>query len=753
MEQLGRYQLHRRIAIGGMAEVFLARTASLDGFDKDLVIKRIRPELCQDGYFVSLFLDEARLSLQLAHPNVVHVYDFGQADGSYYLALELIHGADLSTLLALPAFRHQGLPIPVAAYIVEQACRGLDYAHTKRGRDGKPLEIIHRDVSPKNILVSLHGEVKVTDFGIAKAAGRIAQTEAGRVVGKIAYMSPEQATDGHVDLRTDVYAAGIVLWELVTGRTLFDGELTPELIEKIRGAVVPPASQFNRKVPRRLDKLLAKALAKESDERFESAKEMAAALRDFLADEAPKTSSDTLAELLDEYADALPKLELGDTDSQAASGPAARISAVREPARTKLPSETGTKLLTPRPASDTSRTATADVGFHWSPEFVATIEEFRRHPSLWLVLHLGELCAKDGESAAAVTCFREAAVHFAQNGLLAPALLAAHRMIEAEPGEATRRELEHLPSLVGSSIEQSTTKLAPRTGPVAELLAELFSHTPPHVSATTPETPFLSLLDGRAFAELATSAPCVHYDEGELIVQQGDRGRELFLLASGRVMVRATGTGGQSVFLASLSAGDIFGENGFFTGAPRSAAVEVIEPVDAFAIDLGLYQRVMSHNHDANQLLLRFYKQRIVDAMLATSPIFAPLTPEARRVLLERFRLRFFEAGATVLREGELSDQIYVVKSGEAVVSSARGGSVKELARLGPGTLFGEVAAMRQIARTATVTAHSRLELLELSRADFQAVLDARPEIKRQVATIIAERARENLDKMMPRLR
>ncbi|MBI3179360.1 MAG: serine/threonine protein kinase, partial [Deltaproteobacteria bacterium] len=203
MELFGRYQLLRRVALGGMAEIFLARSASIDGFAKNLVIKRIRGEYSNDMLFSSRFLDEARISMTLNHQNIVQVFDFGQVEGSYYLAMEHVHGCDLESVMNLDGVLGHGLDPALSLFIMREVCRGLDYAHTRVGRRGEPLDLIHRDVSPHNILVSVSGEVKLTDFGIAQARGQSSTTTPGVVLGKRGYMAPEHATGQGVDARSD----------------------------------------------------------------------------------------------------------------------------------------------------------------------------------------------------------------------------------------------------------------------------------------------------------------------------------------------------------------------------------------------------------------------------------------------------------------------------------------------------------------------------------------------------------------------
>jgi len=212
--RLGRYRIVRRMAVGGMAEIFLARVEGLRGFERLVVCKRLLPQYAPNQNLVRMFLDEARLMATLNHPNVTQVHDVGEARGSYFFAMEYVHGEDLRTILRASTQRGEPLPIEISVGIIADAAAGLHHAHEKRGSDGAPLEIVHRDVSPSNVLVSFDGAVKLTDFGVAKWALQESRTRQGTLKGKCAYMAPEQCRGEAVDARSDVFALGILLYEL-----------------------------------------------------------------------------------------------------------------------------------------------------------------------------------------------------------------------------------------------------------------------------------------------------------------------------------------------------------------------------------------------------------------------------------------------------------------------------------------------------------------------------------------------------------
>ncbi|HEX2568305.1 MAG TPA: protein kinase [Polyangia bacterium] len=268
MRTVGKYELVQLLGSGGMAEVWRATVRGAAGFRKEVALKMIRREWAEDSQFVDMFVDEARLSAQLTHPNIVATLDFGRSGGRYYLALEMVEGATLRSCLHHLERKGRRLDRALGLYVIAEVAAGLDYAHRATDADGRPLHLIHRDVNPANVLISLHGEVKLGDFGIAKAAGRAAQTEAGSLKGKIPYMSPEQAWGRPLDARSDVYALGLMLQELLTGRRALEGSNEIELLERARaGEVLPPGPE----VPPELQAILARALAREPETRYPTA--------------------------------------------------------------------------------------------------------------------------------------------------------------------------------------------------------------------------------------------------------------------------------------------------------------------------------------------------------------------------------------------------------------------------------------------------------------------------------------------------
>jgi serine/threonine protein kinase len=270
LENYGNYQLLKRLATGGMAQIYLARSRGPKASNQLVVVKRILPHLGENKEFVQMFLDEAKIAARLAHPNIVAIYDLGAQDDSFFIAMEYIHGEDVRRMCKRAGGMGLELPVPLACRIIIDACAGLDYAH-KKTDGGKPLNIVHRDVSPQNILVSFKGEVKVVDFGIAKAADQATVTRSGVLKGKYSYMSPEQAGGKKVDCRSDVFALGVVLYELLTSTRLFKRSSDMQTLAAVAECNVMPPSQVNPRVPPDLDPIVLKALAKDPEARYADA--------------------------------------------------------------------------------------------------------------------------------------------------------------------------------------------------------------------------------------------------------------------------------------------------------------------------------------------------------------------------------------------------------------------------------------------------------------------------------------------------
>jgi serine/threonine-protein kinase len=289
----GQYLLQERIAVGGMAEIWLA--VRPEAPHRRLVVKRLLPTLADDRAFVTMFLDEARIGAQLDHPGIVPIHDLGQVGAGYFMAMDYVAGADLRALLARRRHQAQPLPVALSCWIAARVAEALDHAHRGHGHDGRPLLVVHRDLSPANVLLGFDGRVRIIDFGVASAAFRV-HREGTALRGKFGYLSPEQVRGLPADRRADVFSLGAVLHEMLTGERLFRGPSDLAVLERVRAAEVAPPSRHNGEVPPALDRLVLQALAREPAERFPWAADLAAAL----GPHAAGASADRLAALLSE---------------------------------------------------------------------------------------------------------------------------------------------------------------------------------------------------------------------------------------------------------------------------------------------------------------------------------------------------------------------------------------------------------------------------------------------------------------------
>lgn len=270
----GRYFLLDRIATGGMAEVFRAKRKGVEGFEKIVALKRILPHLSTDKDFVEMFIAEAKMVASLSHPNIAQIFDLGKIEDSYYIAMEYVEGRDLRSILTQIRKAEKTIPVDLAALILSKVGSALEYAHRHRDSDGRELRIVHRDVSPQNILISTEGEIKLVDFGIAKAAIKASHTDTGSLRGKLLYMSPEQAWGKPIDKRSDIFALGAVFFEMLTGHLLFSGSSELSILERVREARFLPPSSLNPAVPIELEAVVTRALQKDPNQRYQDASEL-----------------------------------------------------------------------------------------------------------------------------------------------------------------------------------------------------------------------------------------------------------------------------------------------------------------------------------------------------------------------------------------------------------------------------------------------------------------------------------------------
>ena len=278
----GKYYLLERINVGGMAEVFKAKATGVEGFERLVAVKRILPSIAEDEEFITMFVDEAKIAVQLQHANIAQIFDLGRVEGSFFIALEYVHGKDLRAIFNRSRQRGELLSVPMSCYCIMKLCEGLDYAHNKHDPTGMFLNLVHRDVSPQNILVSYEGEVKIIDFGIAKVVGKSGRTQAGILKGKFGYMSPEQVMGLEIDRRSDIFGVGICLYELLTGERLFVAESDFATLEKVRAVDIMPPSTYNRRIPEELEQIVMRALARDREVRYQNALQLHDDLQAFM---------------------------------------------------------------------------------------------------------------------------------------------------------------------------------------------------------------------------------------------------------------------------------------------------------------------------------------------------------------------------------------------------------------------------------------------------------------------------------------
>lgn len=725
MEQFGRYQLFHQLAVGGMGEIFLARSASIDGFAKDLVIKRIRPELTSNVQLVSMFLNEAQITMALSHQNVVQVFDFGQVEDAYFLAMEHVHGCDLIQVLNLDSVLGTGLEPGLALYVMSEVCRGLDYAHTSIGLDGQPRNLIHRDISPDNVMISIDGGVKITDFGISSFADQIDTRKSKRLEGKVPYMAPEQARSEATDARSDVYSCGIVLWELLTGEAAFPGEIDSRMLQRVQTSEIARPIRRNKKLSRRLDKLVMTALHPDPKKRFQTAREFGDAMRALLAKKYGGLDSHALRTYVEINRNALQVVNL------------AKI----------------------RPATQAPSFISAETSVsNWTAQFdfpgdiLELARDFCEAPSLLALINIAELLTENKDSESASVVYRVAMIKFAQQGLLAQALKCAIEIQKLGRESGATERFDQIHALLGYSNQRLLPYLFSSTSPASELMGHLVGATLAEKVSPAPPTIWLSQLSGAAFTELSRVARLQKYGAGDRIVSEGDEGHSMFLLVSGRTMVYSMSKSGEKVYLASLAAGDFFGEQSFFGQAIRNASIEAMEAVELIEFDRALIDRVMKDNPDAENLLLNLYKDRVVDGIMARSEVFGVLSVQGRKAILNKLLPKTVEKGCLLITEGEIAHEAFIVKSGRAEAFVHRAGVNVPVGQLGPGTIIGEAAALKNTERTASVRALETMEVLVLSKELLTSLQETAPQLLRKIDTVVRERerSRADLDEVTP---
>lgn len=351
------YQIVRHIGGGGMAQIYLAKTTGLAGFEKFLALKVINREYATEPRFIQMLINEAKIAVDLAHVNIAQVFDLSECNGIYYIAMEYVDGLDVLELVNGLHSMERHVPVEAVVYIGRQICSGLHYAHTRKDKTGTALNIVHRDISPQNIIVSRAGEVKVVDFGIAKAAGVRTRTQAGVIKGKVNYMAPEQVLGKQADARTDIFAAGIVVWEMLTSQMVYSGDNVEELAAKVRKANIAPPSSVRPEVPAELDEIVLRALHPNQKERYQTAHEFQVEVTKFLSTTFPEYSSSNLAQLIEGVLGEKPTTDIGQELAHVLS----HEDRLEDEHSVIFKRRNHAELLVKLPQGDQSHTVTTDV--------------------------------------------------------------------------------------------------------------------------------------------------------------------------------------------------------------------------------------------------------------------------------------------------------------------------------------------------------------------------------------------------------
>ncbi len=731
-----------------MAEILLARP--LSGTRRYCALKRILPAFSSDVHFVSMFIDEARITIGISHDNVVRLDDFGQVDGIYFMAIEYVDGTDLAALLRTLSLTSAALPPIVAAAICRDVCAGLAHAHTLKDATGTSLGIVHRDVSPQNVLLSSAGAVKVTDFGIAAARNKLSMTTPGMVLGKAAYMAPEQARGEGVDFRTDLWALGVMLWECLVGERLFAANNPIDTLDRVLNEVVPPPSSRRQGIPVALDSLVMTLLARDPRDRPQASSDVTKALT-AVVQQLAKTSAWATEGRFDaaSLASYLASIEWRDDTAPM------RPSTPKEPA--------------PSPKDVTRKRSTALLD---DPVLRPLMARLREDQEPWLMVDIGDRAFAIGIEDVALSAWRTAAACFASRGLLVQAL-AAHAPVRAIIDDAAAAvEIEAIGDLSPGKDDELATLLNrwDRHG-----LA--FGVTPAQLPLA-PRVPLLSDLGPKELSRLAEVVSVKRVKAGDVILREGDRGDVLYALARGRLVVSCTpgdslnhliDTGpdwgndataqdngirlddvmlrqqrAQRVYLAGLADGDFFGEFSFLAERPRSATVEAVTDALLIEIERQDVEHIAAVDPAFTAPLLGFYKERVVELMMAKSPVFSLLPPEDRRALLDRALVVDVDDGELIVKEGTRNDALFFIRRGEVeVFRRDELGDAIFINKLGQGQFFGEIAALRGSPRTVSVRAIGPTSLFQIAGAALQAVVAKDHRIKLLFDAMIAKRSAE----------
>ncbi len=778
----GRYQLVERIAQGGMAEILLARP--LSGTPKSCAIKRILPQFSRDLQFVSMFIDEARITIGLNHKNIVQLYDFGQVDSTYFMAIEYVDGTDLAALLRHFVGRGAALPPIVAAWIVAQVAAGLGHAHGMVDARGASLGIVHRDVSPQNVLLSSGGEVKITDFGIAAARHKLTLTSPGMVLGKAAYMAPEQAQGLPVDGSTDLWAMGVLLWECLTGQRLFAEDNPVATLQRVLGDTIVAPSTIRPGVPASLDHVVLTLLQRDRTRRPRSAEDVSLALETVVSEMA-KSSPLAHVEVFDKETFAVWLGTIDWADDTAPMRPAALVAPRGLTA--SPPSGMASGYGHAGAVSPVDVTARRSPRLSQDAELEGLMQKATRDQDPWILVDVGDRALALGMPDVAQSAWRVASAAFAFRGLLVQALCA----------HAGMRLIGIDKDVVDKDVE-ALADLAPgRRHELDALLARFDHHGFSRAVGKDdlplpPKVPLFGSLGARELVAVANVVAVRRVSKGDVILREGDPGDVLYAVGRGRFVVScspgddsssvpptlpppsstfsvssdldwgadatANDTGVlidqlvlarqrvERVYLAGLADGDFFGEFSFLAERPRSATVEAVTDGVLLEIERADVEHIAAVDPGFTAPLLNFYKERVVELMMAKSPVFSLLPPDDRRSLLDTALMVDVDDDGVIVKEGTKNDSLYFIKRGEVeVFRKDNTGLSIFINKLGSGQFFGEIAALKNTPRTVSVRALGPVSLFQIDGKKLSAIVDANPRLRALFDAMIHARSKETL--------
>ena len=735
----GKYRLVQKVASGGMAEVFLARSSSIGGFEKLLAIKRMHPKLSAHSGFVSLFIEEAKLWVALNHPNIVQVFDFGRVDENYYIAMEFIDGVDLAFLTSAARQHQRPISADAAIYIMKLVFEGMAYAHDKKDHTGKAAGVVHRDISPHNVLVSFEGQVKISDFGIAKAVEKLEYENHGEVVGKLAYIAPEQSRGELSTPQSDIWSGGVILHELLANQRLFSRGTDQETLDALHDDQIPNISTLCANVPEELDKLLTEILTRDPNKRISSAQEVADRLSDILSAHYPRQNASSLAELI--------SIILNDPTPSI-------LNALEE----RDPSQSvrgqhfeNTGKLTPTEGIGSNISSTLHAVRKDDEQVIDRIRKleirFAEAPSLWILADIADCYFELHRTEETFAGYELAAAKFMQSGLIVQALTLLTRLSsKVLDTQRVQEYVERLPHFIGMPNQELYEQVM--GGHPTEtydeylmLLEDEVNHSIAKSSANTAE--LLGSLTAAQLKLVFENLKFIDTQSNQTLIRTGDSGNSFYWVGRGRVIFSTVNYEDKRVYLTSLSDGDCFGEQSFFSGLPHEFTIETTEPSWILSLEKDYFHELLLQYPEMQSILRDFYISRVAESLIAKSELFGTMSVMYRRRLAQKFRFQDFKTGDVIIREGEISDSMYAIKSGRVQVTSTRANELLNLAELGPGQIFGEIAALKGIARTATVHALENCEVLCLRASDMKVFLDKHAEIKQKVEEQIESRADE----------